>query len=294
MGSAPPPARGIPPPLGETGYDQPGYDQPQGVGMADTDEIAARAEALLAERGEERRPERPRTAGRRPPKVVARAKESSEEPVEAPPAPIIFGDGGGKDDDEDLYEEQQENNFSRANVPEAQDDGQHGKLVANLLAEKKKEEEQQRLKQEEEATREEFDDQQGKGIRMGKLKRKKDGVSASAMAEVDVPKLGAAIQQLCQAANPLGKSIDLVHQDIANMGKELDKWKQEYREASEMLYEQARKTQEILQPMAQKVAELDDKILEQKAKISNSRLRISQNDAKIQVLLQSVVSGSRG
>merc|ERR1712139_152756 len=103
---------------------------------------------------------------------------------------------------------------------------------------------------------------------------------------VDVAKLSEAIQQLCQAANPLGKSIDLVHQDIANMGKELDHWRQEYRDASEQYLKETRATEELLQPLYQRVAELDDKIAEQKTKIRNSRSRISKNDIKIQGLLE--------
>jgi uncharacterized coiled-coil DUF342 family protein len=119
------------------------------------------------------------------------------------------------------------------------------------------------------------------------LRRKKDQVSS--YTEIDTAKLSEQIQQLCQAANPLGKSIDLVHQDIANMGKELDQWKNEYRDASELYQQQLKLTDEQLQPMYQTVAELDDKIAEQKAKIRNSRSRISKSDLKIQGLLESVV-----
>merc|ERR1719379_1717862 len=122
---------------------------------------------------------------------------------------------------------------------------------------------------------------------MGKLKRKKN--EAGSHGEIDTAKLSENIQQLCQAANPLGKSIDLVHQDIANMGKELDHWKQEYREASEQYQQELKDTEEKLQPLYRKGAELDDKIAEQKAKIRNARSRISRNDSKIQSLLESVV-----
>merc|ERR1712060_427012 len=125
----------------------------------------------------------------------------------------------------------------------------------------------------------------------GKLKRKKE--QGSATNEVDVVKLGEAIQQLCQAANPLGKSIDLVHQDIANMQKELDHWKNEYRDASDTFQQQLRQTEDTLQPLYRKLAELDDKIAEQKNKIRNSRSRISKNDVKIQTLLESVVMTNR-
>merc|ERR550537_47186 len=122
---------------------------------------------------------------------------------------------------------------------------------------------------------------------MGKLKRKKD--QAAGYTEIDTSKLSESIQQLCQAANPLGKSIDLVHQDIANMGKELDHWKQEYREASDEYNSQLKMTDELLQPLYQKIAELDDRIAEQKTKIRNSRSRISKNDLKVSGLLESVV-----
>merc|ERR1712039_1007715 len=123
---------------------------------------------------------------------------------------------------------------------------------------------------------------------MGKLKRPKKG-QESALNEIDIRKLTDSIQQLCQAANPLGKSIDLVHQDIANMGKELDHWRQDYREARESYQNQIKMTDELLQPLYQKVAELDDKIAEHKTKIQASRSRISKNDLKIQGLLESVV-----
>merc|ERR1719265_53680 len=98
---------------------------------------------------------------------------------------------------------------------------------------------------------------------MGKLKRKKE--QATAMHDIDISKLSESIQQLCQAANPLGKSIDLVHQDISNMGKELDHWKQEYREATDQYQNELKSIEELLQPLYQKIAELDVKIAEQKA-----------------------------
>merc|ERR1719195_2113603 len=235
----------------------------------------------------QQRSERPRTAGRRPPKVTSKVKESSEQTGPAAvAAPAIIAEGAKDDDeDEELYQAPSE---TKTGLPtQISEDGAHGKLVGELLAAKKKEEERERLRKEEEASREEVDDGQNKGIRMGKLKRKKE--QAQTPNEVDALKLGESIQQLCQAANPLGKSIDLVHQDIANMGKELDHWKREYHEASEQYQQQLKMTEELLQPLYQKVAELDDKIAELKTKIRNSRSRISKNDLTIQGLLESVV-----
>eukprot|EP00435_Cladocopium_sp_Y103_P015164 s2598_g3.t1 len=254
--------------------------------FASPDEIAQRAEAALAQRAADTG--RPRTAGRKPPKVTS--KVTTTEQSTAPSnvaAPVVIAEGGDEQE-EDMFETGVQPGTAPPPPPPPVDDGgQHGALVSDLLAEKKKEEEREnreRLKKEEEETREEFDD--GKGIKM-KLRRKKD--TGSSLAEVDPVKLGESIQSLCQAANPLGKSIDLVHQDIANMGKELDHWKQAYREASDAYTRQLKMTEDQLQPLYQKIAELDDKIAEQRSKIRNSRSRISKNDLKVQQLLESVV-----
>jgi hypothetical protein len=235
------------------------------------------------------KPERPRTAGRKPPKVTSKVKTSTDDPgvTQAAPPPNIIAEGQKDDDDEDMFEDQQAPALMSMPGIKADSNEPHGKLVADILTEKKREEEKERLRKEEEDTREEVEDPTQKGIKMGKLRRKKDQVSS--YTEIDTVKLSEQIQQLCQAANPLGKSIDLVHQDIANMGKELDQWKNEYRDASELYQQQLKLTDEQLQPLYQKIAELDDKIAEQKAKIRNSRSRISKSDLKIQGLLESVV-----
>eukprot|EP00747_Dinoflagellata_sp_TGD_P163605 gnl/TRDRNA2_/TRDRNA2_182444_c0_seq1.p1 gnl/TRDRNA2_/TRDRNA2_182444_c0~~gnl/TRDRNA2_/TRDRNA2_182444_c0_seq1.p1 ORF type:complete len:597 (-),score=228.62 gnl/TRDRNA2_/TRDRNA2_182444_c0_seq1:359-2149(-) len=290
----------------DAGFAQPPMEPQSGIVSgqgAGPEEIAAAAGEMLAARGAEEdaaaaaagfaRPvpgklERPRTAGRRPPKVQSKVTTRSDEPGlqsgVAPPA--IIAEGTKDDDDEDMFETPQQQNMISVKA----DDGmQHGKLVRDLLSEKSKEDEKEkeRIRKEELETREQVEESGPKGIKMGKLKRKKD--SAGSLAEIDVPKLSETIQHLCQAANPLGKSIDLVNQDIHNMGKELDHWKQEYRDATERYQKELKETDEILQPLYQKVAELDDKVAEQKAKIRNSRSRISKNDIKIQSLLQSVV-----
>jgi len=249
------------------------------------DEIAQRAQEMLAQ--QRASDGRPRTAGRKPPKVTSKVTttEQSTAPTNVP-APVVIAEGAGGEEEEDMFEAGgPPPGAPPPPPPPADNGGQHGALVSDLLAEKRKEEERERIKKEEEETREEFDDG-SKGIKM-KLRRKKD--AGGAMAEVDPIKLGEAIQSLCQAANPLGKSIDLVHQDIANMGKELDHWKQEYREASDAYAQQLKMTEDLLQPLYQKIAELDDKIAEQQAKIRNSRSRISKNDLKVQQLLESVV-----
>merc|ERR1719146_355428 len=109
---------------------------------------------------------------------------------------------------------------------------------------------------------------------MGRLKRKKD--QNQAMGQVDIAKLTESIQELCQAVNPLGKSIDLVYQDIANMGKELDHWKQENRDAADLYQRELKNTEDTLVPLYRKIQELDEKILDHKQSLGNARLALQR------------------
>lgn len=45
---------------------------------------------------------------------------------------------------------------------------------------------------------------------------------------------------MCQSTNPLGKCMDYVHEDLATMGKEYDRWQAEYRGKLDTLEEQKR------------------------------------------------------
>merc|ERR1719454_452728 len=174
---------------------RPGADPGMGAG---SDEIAARAEAMLqggqpgAEEsldGARQRPERPRTAGRKPPKVTSKVTTRQDEPglTQGVAPPTIIAEGAKDDDDEDMFEAPVQQAGYGAGVVKADDNAPHGKLVRDLLSEKKAEEEKERLRQEEEATREEVEEPGQKGIKMGRLKRKKEqGVTG---AEIDTAKL---------------------------------------------------------------------------------------------------------
>merc|ERR1719353_1750976 len=97
--------------------------------------------------------ERPRTAGRKPPKVTSKVKQTQDEPglAQGVAAPVIIGEGNDDKDDDDMFEAPVQQGL---NMPVKADANQpHGKLVADLLAEKKAEEDKERLRQEEEATR---------------------------------------------------------------------------------------------------------------------------------------------
>ena len=72
-----------------------------------------------------------------------------------------------------------------------------------------------------------------------------------------------AIQVLCQSTNPLGKSIDFVTDDIESMNKEYEHWKKQSQECMTSLAEQQKITEEVIQPLQDQLAELEEKIREQ-------------------------------
>merc|ERR1719446_928047 len=129
----------------------------------------------------------PRTAGRRPPKVTSKVTTRQDEPglTQGVAPPTIIAEGVKDDDDDDMFEAPGQ--APGQAMVKADDNAPHGKLVRDLLAEKKAEEEKERLRQEEEATREEVEEPGQKGIKMGKLKRRKE--QAGSYTEIDTAKL---------------------------------------------------------------------------------------------------------
>merc|ERR1719408_690260 len=123
------------------------HEEQRGRG-ADPEEIAARAEALMAAQqqlsnaGGNTNLERPRTAGRKPPKVTSKVTTKTDVGVaQVVEAPTVIGEGDtGKDDDDDMFVEKP---ALETNIPVRADEGEHhGKLVREILEEKKKEEEE--------------------------------------------------------------------------------------------------------------------------------------------------------
>eukprot|EP00611_Tribonema_gayanum_P011708 TRINITY_DN2205_c0_g1_i1.p3 TRINITY_DN2205_c0_g1~~TRINITY_DN2205_c0_g1_i1.p3 ORF type:complete len:112 (-),score=22.68 TRINITY_DN2205_c0_g1_i1:1275-1610(-) len=63
------------------------------------------------------------------------------------------------------------------------------------------------------------------------------GIAAgAAYSDTDVEKLRGAIQGLCQSTNPLGRCMDLVHEDLSLMNAEMDKWQVRMAAALRSLY----------------------------------------------------------
>ena len=135
----------------------------------------------------------------------------------------------------------------------------------------------------------------GKGIRLGRLK--KTGISskssADQLSDEHVDTLRSAIQVLCQATNPLGKCMDYVHDDLAAMNKEHERWVHEYRTQGEALEGEKKTSEEKLAELKMELMELDEKMAEETSKVNGVKAQIVKNDSRIDELLNSVV-GRRG
>ena len=74
------------------------------------------------------------------------------------------------------------------------------------------------------------------------------------------------------------------------MTKEMETWKAESRRHDESLDSEGKATEESLQALQARLAEVDDQIQEQLQKITSVKANISRNDSRINQLLRMVVS----
>lgn len=127
------------------------------------------------------------------------------------------------------------------------------------------------------------------GEALGPTPSKGSGGGGNGFTENDIEFMKKAIQILCQSTNPLGKSIDFVTDDIDSMSKEYEYWRKESQACQSKLEEQQKITEEVIQPLQDQQAELEEKIREQLAKINALKSQIMHNDISIQNLLYSVI-----
>jgi len=70
-------------------------------------------------------------------------------------------------------------------------------------------------------------------------------------------------------SNPLGKSLEFIHDDIESMNTELNYWQKQYQVSNEKMVNELKITEEALQPLQDKLAEIEEHAKEQKSKIHN-------------------------
>jgi len=157
----------------------------------------------------------------------------------------------------------------------------------------------------------EEDDQGASKIRMGKLGAKKKAGAGSQKSEAgtgetstsattgttiietggnEVEVIQKLIQSLTQNANPLKRSVDFISDDIESMNKEMEYWRNQYLGSKGKYQIELKNTEEALQPLQNKLAEIDEQIKEKKLRIQNVKAQILQNEQRISNLLYSVVT----
>merc|ERR1712086_1148390 len=98
--------------------------------------------------------------------------------------------------------------------------------------------------------------------------------------------LRVQIQKICQAANPLGKCIDFVYDDMDEMNKELQMWRRSYQTFLEKYEEEKVKTNKLLEPLDTQLKNVEAEIAEQMKKNHALKWKIIRNDDTILNLLE--------
>jgi len=250
-------------------------------------------------------PARPTTARRAPPKLPTKEVKVNRGPTpvqqnpDEPPTSIAVGliteqESDEEDDDADVAAD-----MLSAPIPgfddidvDVDEDGMHGKLVGDILAEKKQ------MNAAAEETQEEAPEE-SQGIVIKKRRSsvestaKKNGVAAPQKkqqnGENTVQSLREEIQKLVKATNPLGKCIEYIQEDLENMEKEYRMWKTDASSYGNKLDAQSNNTESSLVPLQQELIEHTEKSENLTAQINRVKASILHNDMTIHNLLRGVV-----
>ncbi|OWR44892.1 TRAF3-interacting protein 1 [Danaus plexippus plexippus] len=101
----------------------------------------------------------------------------------------------------------------------------------------------------------------------------------------EIEQLRFNIQALSRVANPLGKLLDHIQEDVEVMRQELHQWTNTYEDASKELLKQRAANEESLFPLHNKIKQLDLDIAEKQEKINDLKIIIHKNAFRIEKLL---------
>ncbi|XP_072024223.1 LOW QUALITY PROTEIN: TRAF3-interacting protein 1-like [Amphiura filiformis] len=233
----------------------------------------------LPPQGASRRMARPSSARPAPPRV--KKQESVDDPGSRvgsgkQVSNVIVDNGQNSDDDDTfvvqetqpLVEDEQQPIGSEA----IEDDGEHGGLVKKILETKKELEGGNKIQNKEE-----------KPVIMDAARRKQ-----RELIQREVEKLRGSIQTLTRSANPLGKIMDYLQEDVDSMQKELEMWKKENQEHALAIKREEGITSTELEPLQAQLSELDQSIADQLDAIAAVKSNIIRNDEKVNKMLSSV------
>jgi len=247
---------------------------------------------------------RPRTgrlkSAARPPSArpaAPRLKEKNEIPIEevvqqrpttGKVANVIVDDGIQDDDaDEFLVEEKPKDNLDLDTENTSVDvnnlaiqNGEHGALVQQILDTQKELE---------------VDNAEANAKRPGGVEIEKDAGFSDfnrqrerEATQRDVQKLKDSIQILTRSANPLGKLMDFLQEDVDSMQRELETWRTENKQLQAQLRAEESLTQQSIEPLKVHLLELESAVEEQLDLNSGVKSNILKNDEKIARMVGSI------
>ena len=106
----------------------------------------------------------------------------------------------------------------------------------------------------------------------------------------DVEKIRADIQSLCQSTNPLGKTVDLLQEDVDAMEKEYASWVHERKAYTVKLQKQSRAPGGD-SSLAERLTDAEGQLAKMRSKIAATKMDVVNNDSRINRLLALVVDG---
>lgn len=97
----------------------------------------------------------------------------------------------------------------------------------------------------------------------------------------EIRELRTSIQSLTRAANPLGKLLNYLQEDIEMMEHELTTWINMRKQITNDINKQITLNEDSIKPMETQMQELNDSIEKQKREIVTIHANIARNDARI-------------
>lgn len=195
------------------------------------------------------------------------------------PSNVIVDGGRDSEEEEDetfMVEETAAPQEPEQAPPPQQDDDEdedHGGLVKKMLETKKELESGSQVKKTE-IERPKITDAQ-------RMKQRQQ-------VQKEIDKLRVSIQTLTRSANPLGKVMDYVQEDLDSMQKELQRWKSENKEHALELKREKSITDKAIEPLRAQLTEVDQAIKDQLDLIAAVKSNIIRNDQKIDKMLRSI------
>lgn len=114
------------------------------------------------------------------------------------------------------------------------------------------------------------------------------------LSDHELQRLREQIQQLTKASNPLGKFLEVIHNDIDSMTRELEMWRAQARNQVMAAAEARRQTQEGLQEVQAQIQNVNEAIADQLIKINNMRRTIINNDRAVDGMVRMIVTPDAG